>query len=89
MAGRFRHVASKSGQASSYLRPEVLALPDDKRLIATLASMPEYAQHFRQAFPGEKQPVNPGNVARVIAAFEMLDGKRQHNHPRKHGNIPL
>ena len=26
---------------------------------------------------------------RVIAAFEMLDGKRQTNPPKKHGNIPL
>ena len=26
---------------------------------------------------------------RVISAFEMLDGKRQANPPRKHGNIPL
>ena len=26
---------------------------------------------------------------RVIAALEMLDGKRQSNLPRKHGNIPL
>jgi propionyl-CoA carboxylase beta chain len=26
---------------------------------------------------------------RVISAFEMLDGKRQTNPPKKHGNIPL
>jgi acetyl-CoA carboxylase carboxyltransferase component len=32
--------------------------------------------------PSETRP-------RVIAAFEMLAGKRQHNLPRKHGNIPL
>ena len=32
--------------------------------------------------PSETRP-------RVIAALEMLDGKRQSNHPRKHGNIPL
>jgi propionyl-CoA carboxylase beta chain len=32
--------------------------------------------------PSETRP-------RLIAAFEMLDGKRQRNHPRKHGNIPL
>jgi cytochrome c peroxidase len=50
--------------------PVEMALPDDKHLIATLTSMPEYAQHFRRAFPGEKQPVNPGNVTRAIAAFE-------------------
>ena len=32
--------------------------------------------------PAETRP-------RVIAAFEMLAGKRQQNLPRKHGNIPL
>ncbi|CAN5192735.1 acyl-CoA carboxylase subunit beta [soil metagenome] len=32
--------------------------------------------------PSESRP-------RLIAAFEMLDGKRQRNLPRKHGNIPL
>jgi propionyl-CoA carboxylase beta chain len=32
--------------------------------------------------PSETRP-------RVIAAFEMLEGKRQANLPRKHGNIPL
>jgi acetyl-CoA carboxylase carboxyltransferase component len=32
--------------------------------------------------PSETRP-------RVIGAFEMLDGKRQQNLPRKHGNIPL
>ena len=32
--------------------------------------------------PSETRP-------RVAAALEMLDGKRQANLPRKHGNIPL
>jgi acetyl-CoA carboxylase carboxyltransferase component len=32
--------------------------------------------------PSETRP-------RLISAFNMLDGKRQANHPRKHGNIPL
>jgi len=50
--------------------PVEMALPDDKRLIATLSSMPEYTRHFQQAFPGEKKPVSPDNVVRAIAAFE-------------------
>ncbi|HEX8706328.1 MAG TPA: cytochrome c peroxidase [Myxococcaceae bacterium] len=50
--------------------PVEMALPDDKRLIATLASMPEYTRYFQQAFPGEKKPLSPGNVVRAIAAFE-------------------
>ena len=32
--------------------------------------------------PSETRP-------RVIAAFEMLEGKRDENPRRKHGNIPL
>jgi propionyl-CoA carboxylase beta chain len=32
--------------------------------------------------PSETRP-------RVIAAFRMLEGKRDHNPARKHGNIPL
>ena len=50
--------------------PVEMALPDDKRLIATLSSMPEYTRHFQQAFPGEKTPVSPDTVVRAIAAFE-------------------
>jgi len=33
-------------------------------------------------FPSETRP-------RIIAALEMLDGKRDRNPPKKHGNIPL
>lgn len=50
--------------------PVEMALPDDKRLIATLSSMPEYVRYFQQAFPGEQQPVSPDTVVRAIAAFE-------------------
>jgi acetyl-CoA carboxylase carboxyltransferase component len=55
----------------------------------------EYEEHFANPYvaagrgyvddvilPSETRP-------RVIAALEMLDGKRQRNLPRKHGNIPL
>jgi propionyl-CoA carboxylase beta chain len=55
----------------------------------------EYEEHFANPYiaaargyvddvilPSETRP-------RVIAAFEMLDGKRDRNLPRKHGNIPL
>ncbi|HWH23447.1 MAG TPA: acyl-CoA carboxylase subunit beta [Candidatus Limnocylindria bacterium] len=55
----------------------------------------EYAERFDNPYiaaargyiddvimPSETRP-------RVITALEMLDGKRQANHPRKHGNIPL
>jgi propionyl-CoA carboxylase beta chain len=55
----------------------------------------EYEEHFANPYiaaargyvddvilPSETRP-------RVIAAFEMLDTKRDRNLPRKHGNIPL
>lgn len=50
--------------------PVEMAMPDDKRLVATLTSMPEYLKHFKTAFPEEKQPVKVATVARAIAAFE-------------------
>lgn len=40
------------------------------RVVATLASMPEYVEMFAAAFPGEQQPLSFDNVARAIAAFE-------------------
>jgi cytochrome c peroxidase len=50
--------------------PVEMAMPDGKRVEATLASIPEYAKAFQQAFPGEKKPVSTTNLARAIAAFE-------------------
>ncbi len=52
------------------LNPVEMAMPDEKRVVATLSSMPEYVTRFREAFPGEKQPVSLANAARAIAAFE-------------------
>jgi cytochrome c peroxidase len=50
--------------------PVEMAMSDDKRLVATLTSMPEYVKHFQAAFPGEKKPVTLAHVAKAIAAFE-------------------
>ena len=65
--------------------------PDEERARLTA----EYEERFANPYvaagrgyvddvilPSETRP-------RVIGAFEMLDGKRQLNLPRKHGNIPL
>ncbi len=41
-----------------------------KRVEDTLNSMPEYVQRFRQAFPGQKDPVSFDNMATAIEAFE-------------------
>jgi cytochrome c peroxidase len=50
--------------------PVEMAMPDDKRLLSTLSSMPEYTKYFQQAFPGEKKPLTVKNAAKAIAAFE-------------------
>jgi len=39
-------------------------------VVATLKSMPEYAEAFRKAFPKDKDPVTFDNMAKAIEAFE-------------------
>ncbi len=52
------------------LNPVEMAMPDEKTVIATLKSMPEYMEMFRKAFPQDKDPVTYDNMARAIGAFE-------------------
>ncbi|NTX59394.1 c-type cytochrome [Myxococcus sp. CA051A] len=52
------------------LNPVEMAMPDERRVVATLSSIPEYVTRFRDAFPEEKRPVSLTNAARAIAAFE-------------------
>lgn len=52
------------------LNPVEMAMPDEKTVIATLKSMPQYVELFRKAFPHDKNPVNYENMARAIGAFE-------------------
>ncbi len=52
------------------LNPGEMAMPDAKRVEAVLASMPEYVEAFKAAFPGEKKPLSFDNAAKAIAAFE-------------------
>ncbi|NMO20639.1 c-type cytochrome [Pyxidicoccus fallax] len=52
------------------LNPVEMAMPDEKRVVATLSSIPEYTARFREAFPGDKKPVTLANAARAIAAYE-------------------
>ncbi|MFK7768289.1 MAG: oligoendopeptidase F [Mariniblastus sp.] len=39
MMGRFQNIATKAGEAASYIRPEILAIPDEK--LAELVKQPE------------------------------------------------
>lgn len=52
------------------LNPVEMAMPDQKRVLAVLKSMPEYVAAFQKAFPGEKDPVSYNNVGKAIGAFE-------------------
>jgi cytochrome c peroxidase len=52
------------------LNPVEMAMPDEKTVISTLKSMPEYVALFAKAFPGEKEPITYDNMARAIGAFE-------------------
>ena len=52
------------------LNPVEMAMPDEKRVLAVIDSMPEYVEAFQKAFPGEKHPVTFDNLAKAIGAFE-------------------
>jgi cytochrome c peroxidase len=52
------------------MNPLEMAMPGEKRVLATLNSMLEYVKRFQAAFPGKKKAVSVGNAARAIAAFE-------------------
>lgn len=52
------------------LNPVEMGMPDQKRVIAVLRSMPEYGEAFKKAFPGVKDPVTFDNVGQAIGAFE-------------------
>lgn len=52
------------------LNPVEMAMPDEKRVVETLKSIPEYVELFKKAFPGEEDPVTFKNVGIAIGAFE-------------------
>ena len=52
------------------MNPIEMAMPDEKRVIETLASIPEYKDLFGKAFPGDKAAISLKNAGRAIAAFE-------------------
>ncbi len=52
------------------LNPVEMAMPDVPMVLSRLSTIPGYVDLFKQAFPGENDPVNYDNVAKAIAAFE-------------------
>ncbi len=57
-------------QAKGPVQASVEMANDPGRLVATLKSIPGYAPFFRNAFPGEKDPITFDNVAKAIEVFE-------------------
>lgn len=54
---------SLSGQAS-------FGNPDNAAVIRKIKALPGYAEEFAQAFPDEKEPVQPENWGKAIGAYE-------------------
>ncbi len=52
------------------LNPIEMAMDSPEEVVKRLSSIPEYVKLFREAFPGERNPLNYDNVAKAIAAFE-------------------
>jgi len=52
------------------MNPVEMAMPNEKRVIDTLESMPEYVEAFKKAFPGEAKPISMQNIGKAIGAFE-------------------
>ena len=52
------------------LNPVEMAMPSERAVVAVLKSMPGYVAAFRQAFPGDKNPVTFGHVSEAIGMFE-------------------
>ncbi len=65
--------------------------PDAERTKLIEEYKERFANPYRAADLGfVDEVIRPEDTRpRVISAFEMLDGKRQTNPPKKHGNIPL
>lgn len=74
-------------------------LTEEEKTAILAAARAEKAHEFREQFANPYIAAERGYVdavilphetrRRLIAALEMLDGKRDKNPPKKHGNIPL
>ncbi|MFZ5877529.1 MAG: cytochrome-c peroxidase [Nitrospirota bacterium] len=63
--------ASLEDQAKGpILNPLEMAMPDVEMVLSRIRTIPEYVDLFKQAFPGEKDPITYDNIAKAIAAFE-------------------
>jgi cytochrome c peroxidase len=52
------------------LNPVEMSMPDETYVLRVIKSIPGYAELFKIAFPGEKDPITYDNIAKAIGAFE-------------------
>jgi len=52
------------------LNPVEMAMASESTAVAVLASMPEYVERFKKAFPDDPTPISYDNMAKAIGAFE-------------------
>ncbi|NIS08134.1 MAG: methylmalonyl-CoA carboxyltransferase, partial [Candidatus Dadabacteria bacterium] len=86
-------VMGSEGAVNIISRAEIAGAddPDSERLRLTNEYKENFANPYRAAELGYiDEVILPEDTrSRVIGAFELLEGKRQTNPPKKHGNIPL
>jgi propionyl-CoA carboxylase beta chain len=86
-------VMGSDGAVNIISRAQILQAEDSEAERARLIE--EYKKRFANPYRAADlgfvdEVIRPEDTrTRVISAFEMLDGKRQTNPPKKHGNIPL
>jgi len=86
-------VMGSDGAVNIISRAQILQAEDQEAERARLIE--EYKKRFANPYRAADlgfvdEVIRPEDTRpRVISAFEMLDGKRQTNPPKKHGNIPL
>lgn len=66
--GRAKDVEEQAG--GPILNPIEMSMPDQEFVIKRLQGIKGYQELFAKAFPGEKDPINYGNIQKSIAAFE-------------------
>lgn len=66
--GRTPDVEAQAKEAM--LNPFEMAMPGEEEVVTVLKSIPGYAPLFAAAFPDDEDPIDYGNMARAIGAFE-------------------
>ena len=66
--GRAKTLEEQAG--GPILNPVEMAMPSEERVVETLRSIPGYVAMFKEAFPGDREPVTFEHMSKAIAAFE-------------------